>query len=321
MKHLIGISSCSVLLAVGSILLPDVGLGAEASVVTLPDGVKPVWEISKAFRESTPTRERICLNGLWRWQPASDNVNTVPASDWGYFKVPGSWPGITDYMQKDCQTVHAHPVWKSVKLGAVTAAWYQREITVPDEFRDRRIGVQIDCLNSFATVYLDGRKVGNLRFPGGEVDLTGFCKPGSKHVLSLHVVAMPLKGVLLSYSDSASAREVKGSVERRGLCGDVFLIAAPLTARIGDVKVATSVRNWSMTFETSLQGLAADKRYVLGSVITREGRQIAQFRSREFQVADLRNGRIVFTNDWKPDKLWDLHTPENTVRPSAIAPR
>jgi hypothetical protein len=30
-----------------------------------------------------------------------------PGGDWGYFKVPGCWPGVTDYMQKDSQAVYA----------------------------------------------------------------------------------------------------------------------------------------------------------------------------------------------------------------------
>src|SRR6516165_4272764 len=70
---------------------------------------------------------------------------------------------------------------------------------------------------------------------------------GGKHVLSLLVTAMPLKGVLLSYTDTNSAREVKGTVERRGLCGDVFLTSTPPAARITDVKIDTSVRKGEVT--------------------------------------------------------------------------
>src|SRR5690242_2275356 len=36
----------------------------------LPTGVKAEWDCRKAYHETTPTRERICLNGLWRWRPA-----------------------------------------------------------------------------------------------------------------------------------------------------------------------------------------------------------------------------------------------------------
>ena len=28
----------------------------------------------------------------------------MPAKGWGWFKVPGPWPGITSWIQKDCQT-------------------------------------------------------------------------------------------------------------------------------------------------------------------------------------------------------------------------
>ena len=40
--------------------------------MNLPDGVKAVWDLGKAYRESTATRERLCINGLWLWQPAED---------------------------------------------------------------------------------------------------------------------------------------------------------------------------------------------------------------------------------------------------------
>ena len=53
-----------------------------------------------------------------------------------------------------------------------------------------------------------------LKYPGGELDLTPVCQPGRTHRLSLRVVAMPLKAVMLSYGDSASAREIKGAVAR-----------------------------------------------------------------------------------------------------------
>jgi len=112
-------------------------------------------------------------------------------------------------MQKDSQTVHAHPKWNDVNLRDVTAAWYQREITVPAEWGGRRITVSAEYLNSYAAVYVDDRMAGETRFPGGEVDLNSLCQPGGTYRLSLLVVAMPLKGVMLSYTDTASARRIK----------------------------------------------------------------------------------------------------------------
>ena len=199
------------------------GAGQAQSVVPLPNGVEAVWDLDGAFRSATPTRERICINGLWRWQPTRNATNRVPTEGWGYFKVPGPWPGITSYIQKDSQTVYRHPSWKDESLSSVTMAWYQREITIPVEWSGRRIAVYAEYLNSHATVFLDGIKIGEIRFPAGEVDITSACHPGGKHILSLLVTAMPLNAVIMSYNDTNAARQVKGTVERRGLCGDVFL--------------------------------------------------------------------------------------------------
>ena len=280
----------------------------------LPGGVRAVWDIEKAFRQKTATRDRICLNGLWRWQPAKSGAEAVPAGLWGFFKVPGGWPGITDYMQKDCQTVFTHPAWKDEKLGGVTAAWYQREIAIPGDWAGRRIALAADYVNSYAALYVDGKKAGELRFPGGEVDLTAACKPRGKHVLSMLVVAMPLKGVMLSYNDTASAREVKGAVARRGLCGDVYLVGEPAGPRIADVKVDTSTRKWEITFGAALDGLAPDSQYALRARVRDGNGIITEFTSKVFKIADLQGGRFAFTEKWQPDKLWDIHTPRNTYQ-------
>jgi len=281
------------------------------TAVNLPSGVRAVWDLSQAQVATTPTRDRVCINGLWHWQPADAKSDRVPDGNWGYFKVPGSWPGVTDYMQKDFHTVHAHPSWQAQKLAGLTAAWYQREIEIPAEWAGRRIAVSAEYLNSYAAIFVDGNQIGELRFPAGEVDLTAACRPEAKHVLSVLVVAMPLKGVRLSFNDSNAAREVQGSVARRGLCGDVYLVATPAAARIADIKVDTSVRNGRITVAAALQDLAPDASYTLHARISDKGQPAKEFASQPFRAADVREGRIAFTEAWLPDKLWDPHTPEN----------
>lgn len=277
----------------------------------LPEGVRVVWDLSKAYRQATATRERISINGLWRWQPDESGSQEAPAGNWGYFKVPGCWPGITDYMQKDSQTVHSHPNWAGRRLGNLSAAWYERQITIPSPWAGRRVAVSFEYLNSYAVVYLDGKKAGEARFPGGEVDLTSLFRAGEQHRLSVLVVAMPLQGVMLSYTDSASAREVKGSVARRGLCGDVYLVSRPAGPCLADVRVDTSVRKQELTLDVAVDGLARDARYALRARVIQDGRSIKEFASRTFQGSGLKTGRIASTEKWMPDGLWDIHTPLN----------
>ena len=295
------------------ILLCAAAWAASAAVPEdrLPEGVKAVWDLDKAYRETTPTRERVCINGLWRWQPAAEDANTVPADGWGHYKVPGPWPGGSRYMQRYCQTAHSQPPWDEDKLAAIATAWYQREITIPREWTGRRIALSAEYVNSFASVYIDGKQVGEVAFPSGEVDLTPVCRPGSKHLLSMLVLAMPLKDVMISFGDSNAPKGVKGSVTRRGLCGDVYLTGEPAGPRITDVKVDTSVRKWQIGIESGLQGLAADATYVLRAEVSENGRRVTEFTSDPFGTAALKNGRVSFVRGWKPDKLWDTHTPGN----------
>src|SRR5262245_56831190 len=302
----------SLLLGILGALSSAIAAWADDAAVSLPPGVQAAWDLEKADRDATPTRERICINGLWRWQPAEKNSEQPPQKNWGYFKVPGCWPGITDYMQKDSQTVFSHAAWKDERLAGTTAAWYQREILIPAEWSGRRIALSAEYLNSLATVYVDGQKVGELRFPGDELDLAAHVRPGGKQVLSLHVAALPLKEVLLSFSDTNTARQQQGSVARRGLCGDVFLVSTPPAARIADVKIDTSVRRGEIALEVALEKLAGDATYSLQATIGGNNEKIAQFTSPPVRTADLRAGRITFVEKWKPDQLWDIHTPQNT---------
>jgi len=283
----------------------------DQAAVALPPGVKAGWDLAKAVHQTTPTRERVCINGLWRWQPAAENSRSVPTAEWGYYKVPGCWPGVQDYLQSDYQTLYPHPAWKDTKLGGVRSAWYQRTITVPQNWTGRRINLDAEYLNSFAVVYVDDREVGQLRFPAGEVDITAAVRPGGTHVISLLVVAMPLKAVMESYTDTNTARQRQGTVERRGLCGDVWLISELVGPRLGEIRIDTSFRQSQVTFRAELAGLEANGRCKLRARLSDQGRSVAEFTSAAFSAAELTNGVAAFTASWKPPKLWDIHTPEN----------
>jgi beta-galactosidase len=281
------------------------------SAVTLPSGVKAIWDGSRAYRETTPTRERLSVNGLWRWQPAPENAAEPPTAAWGYYKVPACWPGAQDYMQSDYQTLYPDSTWKDIKLRDVQSAWYERTITIPEKWAGRRIALDVEYLNSYAKVFIDGKGVGEIRFPAGEVDLSAVVHPGATHVLSLLVVAMPLHAVMESYNDTNAAKKKKGSVQRSGLCGDVWLIGEPAKARLGDVRIDTSFRKGEITFNAALKGLPSDGRYKLRARITDHGSPVADFTGPSFLASDAKERRTNFTASWKPAKLWDITTPEN----------
>jgi hypothetical protein len=77
------------LIVLGSlVLMVNSGADADELAVSLPAGVKAAWDLGGASRDATDTSERVCINGLWRWQPAEPGSEAPPTKDWGYFKVP-----------------------------------------------------------------------------------------------------------------------------------------------------------------------------------------------------------------------------------------
>jgi len=292
-----------------AILLAGSVSAQERSAVRLPDGVKAVWDVGKAFREATATRERISINGLWRWRPAADE-QMPPPGGWGYLRVPGVWP-VNSPRASRPQVFYPDPGWRAQAEQGVTAAWYEREITVPQAWAGRRLGLYAEYVNSVAAIYIDGRKAGEIRYPAGEADLTSAVTPGRTHLVSIKVIALPLRAVMQSFSDSANAKTVEGSVVRRGLCGDVYLVSTPNGPRISDLRVETSVRRWQITLNTKVANLNPATRYNLHAVISEGNREVRDVVSSPFQASDLTEGRIQVTANWKADKLWDLNTPGN----------
>lgn len=282
----------------------------DANAVKLPEGISAVWDISKAFRDITPTRERICINGLWLWQPASLKPGDPPSSGWGYFKVPGPWPRISNFSQKSSQTLFPHPEWKDTVPDSIISAWYQREIFIPEDWTGRRIILDTNYINSYAEVFVDGKNAGAIRFPGGETDLTKYCVPGKKHILSLQVTALPLQDAILSFNDTNAVYKVKGSVARRGLCGDVFLSGLPAGPLINDIRINTSWRREEISVKTNIKDLPAAEKYILLAEILDNGNKVHEFSGPVF-TSQLENGWFVMTSKWKADKLWDTHTPGN----------
>jgi len=275
----------------------------------LPPGVEAVWDAAQADSQSTPTRERVPMSGLWRWQPAGDALDSVPTDGWGYVQVPGAWPQGAP--REGSQSFYPHPDWDLNQLRDGNAAWYQAEIAVPAQWTGRRIALTTEFLHSFATVYVDGEKVGDMHWPSGEVDLTAVCRPGQTHELSMLVLALPLRAIMLAFNDTNAAREVRGSVRRPGLGGDVCLMGTPRGARIGHLRVETSVRKWQITFNTALDDVDPQGKYVLHAEVKDADETVKEFTSEPFTGAEVANGRISVAKNWHPDKLWDMHTPQN----------
>ena len=71
---------------------------------------------------------------------------------------------------------------------------------------------------------MDGKRIGKLRFPAGELDLTEAVQPGRKHVLSIFVEALPLTETVLAFNDNwQDAARIANTMERPVLSDTGYL--------------------------------------------------------------------------------------------------
>ena len=227
-----------------------------ASDAPLPPGVRAVWDLDHAWREATPTRERVCVNGLWRWQPAAGQAeDAVPADGWGYFKVPGGLAGDHRLPAEGLADGLSAPELEGPEargghLGVVPAGDRDpRRLGGP---ADRAVGRVPELLCGG----LRGREKGRRGpLPGRRGGPHRPCPSGHEARPQPGVVAMPLKAVMLSYTDSATRaggegdRRPPGAVRRR-LPGR--LARRGRTRRI--VRVETSVRKGEVTVAAAPRG-------------------------------------------------------------------
>jgi len=280
----------------------------------LPPGAESDPEsLSDAWRQTTATRERICLNGLWKFRPVLTNetAQTVPAAGdcWGWFKVPGIWPDGAWELEGGAQKIWIAP-WLEERGGVriFDQAWYKRRLSVPKTWADRRIVLDFTMLQTHVQAFVDGAPCGELWYPGGELDLTGKLKPGAEQELALLVTARPLTSERNAFMAPDRIVTDKASVKLKGLTGDLFLCAMPTAARLEDAQVITSVRDRTATFAVETSGLGKGP-YHLRASVTGCGEAKREFASGALTPDAA--GVLRFTVPWTDARLWDTDTPQN----------
>ena len=109
-------------------------LRADDVAAKLPAGVKPEWDLEKAIREKTATRERVCLNGLWRWQPAQPTPKRLshPPQAGATSRFPAAGPASATTCRKTARRSTATRAGTSAAPGRFERSVVQREVAVPE---------------------------------------------------------------------------------------------------------------------------------------------------------------------------------------------
>ena len=290
----------------------------------LPDGVTgDPWTLDDAWRTESALRTRYSLNGLWAARPLldgeGDDFVPGPNDRWGWGKIPGQWGELAPWNNMS-QVIVRSPWFGDHSLKEtpiVDGAWYMRKFRMPAAAKGRRVALWFDVVNTFADVYVDGRKAGGAVFPGGAVDITPLVRPGEEQTVLVKVKASFIDWLTFDWANSdelrkelKSRRAVKQAVQAcRGVTGDLYLDILPDTAKFDETYVETSVERGEISFCATVAtgpGASAPELNLRATVEGCGTRKV--FEGAAKRGAD---GVYRFVAPWADAKRWDIHTPGN----------
>ncbi len=279
----------------------------------LPKGLSLKWG-EEPVTTLSPTRGEIVLNGLWKFMPAKKGMGEPAESGWGYIWVPGSWK------PKNTWRVAASPglaakgrgaAWQGFNPHKTARAWYQRSITIPRKWAGRAIELQLPRVSTDAAVFLDGKKCGEVHWPGGTVDLTGVAEAGKEQNLRIEVVATNDQKMVKQYMADATSQvlKVKAELLTKGITGDVILMSRPRGPHIAGVFVQPSTRKKEVTIDVELSGVTKSGSVTISALMF-NGKKVEKKLRKTVDVAAKDEQVAKVSWPWGDPRLWSPETPE-----------
>lgn len=289
---------------------------AEDVQVKLPDGERFTWTEEPVVATSA-TRAEVVLNGLWLFQPAIDEQ---PKAPWAAIRVPGSWESQNEWGNMRLPSfVGTPPAWtgasfrtekhsQNLYLEQTARAWYQREITIPKEWTERNVILTFERVSTDAEIFINGKKSGEIHWPGGDVDLTSVVTPGSTVTLLVRVTAVASEKELVIAMREDYADKGNSGLRQRGIIGDVILRSRPLGAHLESPAIETSVSKKEVTISTAVLDLKSPTHGKLTATVTEwPTGSVAETFTAEVEIEP--SQPIVLKWPWLAPKLWDIGQP------------
>lgn len=277
---------------------------APAAEAPVPAGEKLAWG-QEPLEVLSAVRERVCLNGVWRFAPAGRQAPAANDEGWGYIRVPGDWrnvptaPGIT--------VAGKGPLWQGFDGNEVDRAWYERTIKVPAGWAGRAVIVELQRVSTDALVYANGTECGRVSWPAGEVDISRAVKPGEEATLRILVAAAKEDADATAILEGKRG-PVRANLASRGLIGDVMLSCRPAGPHVSDVFIQPSTRRKELALTVELAGIAeAGTVKLMAHLLDGEKEEKRFITEVKVDPALVQTVRVAWP--WPNPRLWDLGQP------------
>ncbi|MDQ3814864.1 MAG: beta-galactosidase, partial [Armatimonadota bacterium] len=277
-----------------------------AANVRLNWGQEPVTPISA-------TRGQISLNGLWRFLPAvgpttiqlstqDSGLSTAPG--WGYIRVPGNWKNNGDIVARG-----QGRIWQNFNGDRVNQVWYERTIKIPAEWDGRAMLLDFQRVSTDAEVFVNGQSAGQIRWPGGTVDITAHVKAGQDANLRLRVIAVDDRSQVEVYMGYLQTEMKPASLDNKGIIGDVNLLSRPAGGYVYDVLMRPSTRQKKLNVDIELGGVAQAGNVELTARMLDEKGQVEQTFTKTLPVQATAMQKVTASWDWSNPRLWEVGQP------------
>lgn len=262
---------------------------------------KPLWDLNGAECITTPTREKITLNALWRMQLTDKEFAFDPTS-WIYLAVPGRYSGQGNGMT-DCEfylrdsnlkKLPRNTWYRGKNPYTFTSGYFERAFLVPERWKGRQIVLLLDELSRSqkGTVYLNGRELTKLDYgiffeiPIPQTQL----RFGEYNYLTIHTVD---NGQYWAW---------------RGIKGDTWLEVKPKIS-VEHPWIRTSVKNGTATFEATVRNTSdRPESVILESQISGKNAP-SPARSSTVFLNPGESKKITFMTRWTDASFWSPETP------------
>ncbi len=236
-------------------------------------------DYKQAFIRDNGLRGEICLNGIWKWQPQNKvNENSPDEANWLYRKVPADRSTAFAIKNRDGENAGKY---HGIKITGKERCWVGTEISIPPEWKDRLIYLEIDGLwGDKPLLVLDGKRM--------------FTSPN-----------LPYK-FAVKYSDKPITLRIKADAVKQ----NVWLRSYPKRTSVRFSSVIPSCRKKELG--VIVEGVAAKNETFFSRIVVSETEDFAEtVKQSEWKKINLNNNEygFMFKMPWSDPKLWTPDAP------------
>lgn len=225
--------------------------------------------------------------------------------------VPGAW--YQNAWWSACPGIEKKGKGKawSINFPDVNKVLYERSFSVPDNWKNSAIILDIERVSKDTFISINGNKAGSVQWPGGEIDISSFVTLGERNILNVVVIATPSKKEAFELMGTANA-QVKlrqADLSSKGITGNVVQKCRPVKSYISDVFVQTSVRKKELKADIEFTGISKDEFVEVMAILEDEhGKSEKQFSEKvKLSASDKQTKSVSWK--WENPRLWDLDQP------------